>query len=353
MKQTILVTGSLGLIGFEAVKTFLSNGHTVIGIDNDLRAKIFGITTQYKQKSAFLRERYPSYLHYDCDIRDTKTVAKLFSERGKMLDLILHTAAQTSHDWAKKDPELDFSVNAHATLSLLEEYRKHAPSSVFIYTSTNKVYGDRVNSLPLVPTGSRYDLPKNSPHFRGIDESFPIDQSTHSLFGVSKTAADLMVQEYGKYFRLKTGVFRLGVITGEGQSDSIYQGFLTHIIRNALSGKRIEIIGYGGKQVRDLLHAEDLIKAFLLYAAKPKEGEVYNVGGGRGNALSVLEIIRLIEKRTKKKIRIHPAGSARIGDHKWWISDCGKLEHDYGWRPSIGKEAIIDRIITSYTGHGL
>lgn len=344
--STCLVTGSLGLIGYETTLALLRSGHRVIGIDNNLRSHLFGVATQYQSKLEALHRDFPdTYRHQDTDIRDQERMGVLFAAEGKRLASVVHTAAQTSHDWAKKDPDLDFTVNAYATLHLLRLFHTHAPRATFIFTSTNKVYGDRVNFLPLREAGNRFDLSEDNPHFQGIDETFSIDQSTHSLFGVSKTAADLLVQEYGRYFGLATGVFRLGVITGEGQSDSIFQGFLTYVIRQAMATGRMTYIGYDGLQVRDILHAADLAKAFLLYLKAPKSGEVYNMGGGRENALSLREIRSLLEEKLERRLKIDNVAAPRTGDHKWWITDTRKFRRDYGWKPELPVEKTIDAII--------
>jgi CDP-paratose 2-epimerase len=348
--RKVIITGSLGLIGFEATQFFLDKGDTVIGIDNDLRGKIFKIKTQYGRKLKKLKEKFPkTYLHYDCDITEKQKINEIFKKNGKELFSVIHTAAQTSHDWAQKDPPLDFSINAFATLELLEAFKKYAADATFIFTSTNKVYGDSVNYLPLKEYKKRYDIPVQNKYYQGIPESYSIDQSMHSLFGVSKISADLLVQEYGRYFNLKTGVFRLGVVSGGGQSASLYQGFLSYLIEQHFKSDGILVVGYKGKQVRDIIHARDVIAAFYEYARKPKSGEVFNMGGGRGNSVSILEILDKLETLAGKKAKINYIDVARKGDHIWWISDTDKFKKSYpSWRINYTIDDIISDIYKSY-----
>ena len=342
-KEIILITGSFGLIGFETSLFFLKKGYYVLGIDNNLRAKLFGIKTDYHRKLDYLKRNFTSfYVHFSFDIRDKKKLEKLFKDYSQKISLIIHTAAQTSHDWSAKDPYTDFSVNSTATFYLLEFYRKYCPKAVFIFTSTNKVYGDRVNFFNFKETDKRFDLKKNDKYYQGIDESFPIDQAMHSPFGVSKASADLMVQEWGKYFGLKTGVFRLGVVAGSGQDGAFYQGFLSYMINQIKNDEVFEIIGYRGKQVRDILHSKDLVEAFYLYFKNPKKGEVFNLGGGRENSASVLELIEKVCKITKRKPKITYQDKVRLGDHKWWITDFRKFKKDYpSWRIKYSVDDII------------
>ena len=348
--KKILITGSLGLIGFETTLFFLEKGFDVIGIDNNLREKIFNINTQYKDKLSFLQNSHrKNYLHYKYDIRDKNKIDDLFKTYGKNLYVIVHTAAQTSHDWSIKDPFLDFSVNSQGTLNLLESFRTFSPHSTFIFTSTNKVYGDLINSFDFKEYTNRYDLPQKHLHFEGIDEKFSIDQSMHSLFGVSKTSADLMVQEYGRYFSLKTGVFRLGVITGGGQSASFYQGFLSYMIEKLINNEKFSIIGYKGKQVRDILHAKDAAKAFYLFSQKPGVGEVFNLGGGRKNSFSIKELIKKSKSLSGRVLRTEYTKTPRNGDHKWWITDISKFKKSFPeWKPSVNIDDILSEIYKTY-----
>lgn len=339
--RKILIPGSLGLIGFEASLFFLKKGFFVLGVDNNFREKAFGIKTNYKKKLNFFEKNFKGkYFHYDFDIKEKKKLEELFKKNK--FDLIIHTAAQTSHDWSAKDPKTDFEVNTIATFNLLELTKKYNPNSVFIFTSTNKVYGDLVNYLPFKEFDKRFDLPQTHEFYQGISETFSIDQSIHSPFGVSKASADLMVQEYGKYFGLKTGIFRLGVVSGTSQEGTFEQGFLSYMIKVLESNEVFTIIGYKGKQVRDIIHAYDVVCAFWEYYKNPKRGEVYNLGGGRNNAFSILELIERIYNLTGKKLKTKYQKKERKGDHKWWITDFSKFKKDYpNWKISKNFDDII------------
>jgi len=343
MKNYILVTGSLGLIGFEVVKLFIKKGHTVIGIDNDLRGKFFNIKTNYQEKLKYLNKIYKkNYIHYNLDIRDKKRVLEIFKEDGKNIKAIIHTAAQTSHDWSAKNPVVDFSINATSTLNLLELYRKYCPKAIFIFTSTNKVYGDLVNNFKYKESKTRFDLEVKNKYYQGIIENLSIDQSKHSPFGVSKASADLLVQEYGRYFNLKTGVFRLGVVAGSGQNGALEQGFLSYMINKFINNEEFKIIGYKGKQVRDIIHAKDVAEAFYLFSKKPRKGEVFNLGGGRKNNSSILELIEKVSKIVGKKPKVTYQNQPRSGDHKWWITDCSKFKKMYpSWKVNYNIDDII------------
>jgi CDP-paratose 2-epimerase len=280
------------------------------------------------------------YIHYNVDIRDNKKLEEIFGKHK--FDLIIHTAAQPSHDWAAKEPITDFSVNALATLYLLENYRKYTPEAVFIFTSTNKVYGDTPNYLPLLEEKTRYELPKKHKYYKGIDETMSIDNSTHSIFGASKVFADVMVQEYGKYFGLKTGVFRGGCLTGPAHSGTKLHGFLAYLIKCIATQTKYTIFGYKGKQVRDNIHASDLIKAFYLFYKKPTSGKAYNIGGSRNSNTSMLEAIEKAEGILGKKAIVEYKEESRIGDHQWYISDISKFQKDY---PTFFYDYNNDRII--------
>lgn len=351
-KQLILITGSLGLIGFEAIKFFLEKKYQVIGIDNNIRAKLFGIRTKYDSKLKYLIENYKhEYFHKDSDIRDEKSLNSIFKKHGRPVDLIIHTAAQTSHDWSAKDPFVDFSINASGTLNLLELYRKYCPKAVFIFTSTNKVYGNLVNKFRYTEYKTRYDLNNKNKYYLGIPEDFSIDQSKHSLFGVSKISADLLVQEYGRYFDLKTGIFRLGVVAGGGQNGALEQGFLSYMIEKFINRGNFNIIGYKGKQIRDIIHAKDVAEAFYLYFKNPKRGEVFNLGGGRENSASILELIEKVNKVSSKKPKITYQNKARSGDHKWWITDYSKFKKMYpSWSVGYSVDDIILDIYKQHNG---
>lgn len=347
-RKKALVTGSAGLIGSQSVKFFIEKGFDVIGVDNNMREYFFGkeASTEWNEKK--LEEDYRNhYFHYSIDIRDEKKIEKLFKENK--FDLIIHTAAQPSHDWAAKEPITDFTVNALGTLILLENYRRYSPEAVFIFTSTNKVYGDTPNKLPLIEEKTRWELSQNHKYYRGIDESMSIDQSLHSIFGVSKAAADLMVQEYGRYFGLKTTVFRGGCLTGPAHSGTELHGFLAYLAKCIATGKKYTIFGYKGKQVRDNIHSYDLVNAFYHVYLKPRSGEVYNMGGSRHSNISMLEAIAKIEKILKKKGNIEYTDKHRKGDHIWYISDVGKFKKHY---PDWNYKYDIDMILEEICKHG-
>jgi CDP-paratose 2-epimerase len=325
-----LITGSAGLIGSEAVDFFSKKFDQVVGIDNNLREYFFGKdgSTDWNLKN--LKEKYSNYRHHAADIRSVEELEKIFRQYGKDIKLILHTAAQPSHDWAAKEPFTDFSVNATGTLNMLEMCRQHCPDATFIFTSTNKVYGDTPNYLPLVELEKRWEIDTNHPYFKhGIDEQMSIDQTKHSLFGASKVAADVLVQEYGKYFGMKTGVFRGGCLTGPNHSGAKLHGFLSYLMKCAVTGEHYTIFGYKGKQVRDNIHSYDLVNMFWHYYQKPRPGEVYNAGGGRYSNCSMLEAIEICERITGNKMNYSYTESNRIGDHIWWVSDVGKFKNHY------------------------
>jgi len=340
--KKVLVTGSCGLIGSESVRFLIQKGFLVVGIDNDMRKKFFGD----EASTRWMRDRLESefknhYKHLDIDIRDDKKIEDLF--KSNKFDLVIHTAAQPSHDWAAKEPMTDFDINARATLILLENVRNHAPDAVFIFTSTNKVYGDNPNLLPLVELEKRYEIDPKHKYHKGIDESMSLDQTIHSVFGVSKISADIMVQEYGRYFGLKTGVFRGGCLTGPQHSGAQLHGFLAYLVKCILDGKKYIIFGYKGKQVRDNIHAHDLVNMFWHFYENPKKGEIYNAGGGRMSNISILEAIEKIEKISGRKAIIEYNDKARIGDHIWYVSDTSKFQKHY---PEWKQQYDIDNILT-------
>jgi CDP-paratose 2-epimerase len=325
-----LVTGSAGLIGAESVRFLSDKNFKILGIDNNMRQEFFGTEASTDWQRKQLEEQIPSYNHLNIDIRNQEEVFKIFKEYTNDIKLIIHTAAQPSHDWAAKDPFKDFSVNANGTLTLLEATRKYAPNSVFIFTSTNKVYGDTPNNLPLIELEKRWEIASNHQFSQnGIDESMSIDQTKHSLFGASKVAADVLVQEYGKYFGMKTGVFRGGCLTGPGHSGTQLHGFLAYLMKCAISGNQYTIFGYKGKQVRDNIHSFDLVNMFWHFFLNPKEGEVYNSGGSRHSNCSMMEAIELCEHITGKKMNFRYDETNRIGDHIWYISDVQKFKKHY------------------------
>ncbi len=343
-QKNILVTGSCGLIGSEATKFFAGQGYRIYGIDNDMRQYFFGkeASTHWNQKN-LESELKDNYVHINMDIRNNDKLQELF--RSQHFSLIIHTAAQPSHDWAAKEPITDFSVNALATLYLLECFRKYCPEAAFIFTSTNKVYGDRPNSFPLIEGETRYELPRSHRYYKGIDETMSIDNTKHSIFGASKVAADVMVQEYGKYFGLKTCVFRGGCLTGPAHSGTRLHGFLAFLVGCIMTGERYTIIGYKGKQVRDNIHSHDLIAAFYEYFRRPTVGKIYNMGGSRYSNTSVLEAIALIQKISGKKAKTNYIVKPRNGDHQWYISDIGSFQSDYpSFRLTYNNEKIIEDI---------
>lgn len=340
MKKCVLITGSAGLIGSVAVRFFCEKGFAVHGIDNNMRQYFFGADgdTSWMREKLLKEEKW--YTHHTIDIRDEKNIRAIFKQHR--FDLIIHTAAQPSHDWAVKEPLTDFSINATGTLILLECMRKFANEAVFIFTSTNKVYGDTPNTLPLIEKNTRWELTKTHRYWKGIDETMSIDASTHSIFGVSKTAADLMVQEYGRYFGLATGVFRGGCLTGPAHSAARLHGFLAYLVKCIRDGIPYTINGYKGKQVRDNIHSYDLISAFWEFYKKPRKGEVYNIGGSRHSNVSILEAIEKIEAILGKKTKGVYTDTPRVGDHIWYISDVSKFQLHYPrWRYTYDGDAIL------------
>lgn len=341
--KVAMITGSAGLIGSEGVE-FLSNKFDkIIGIDNNLREYFFGKGGSVAWNMDRLKEKFPNYSNHSVDIRDIEALEELFSEYGSDISLVLHTAAQPSHDWAVKEPLTDFSVNATGTLNMLEMTRKYCSNAVFIFTSTNKVYGDTPNYLPLVELDKRWEINETHKYYPdGIDEQMSIDQTKHSLFGASKVAADVLVQEYGKYFGMKTGVFRGGCLTGPNHSGVQLHGFLSYLMKTAIARNHYTIYGYKGKQVRDNIHAKDLINMFWHFYQQPKSGEVYNAGGGRFSNCSMIEAIEICEEITGNKMNVTYSETNRIGDHIWWISDVSKFKKDYPtWTWQFGIRDIL------------
>lgn len=348
-KKNALVTGSAGLIGSQAVKFFSEKGFQIFGIDNDMRQYFFGKEASTSWNLKRVKESIPEYKHFNVDIRDENAVRSIFKDR--VFDLIIHTAAQPSHDWAAKEPLTDFTVNANGTLILLENFRKYSPEGAFIFTSTNKVYGDLPNGLPLVEMEKRYELPGDHKFYNGIDESMSIDQSKHSLFGASKVAADILVQEYGRYFGLKTVSLRGGCLTGPAHSGAEMHGFLAYLAKCIATGRSYKIFGYKGKQVRDNIHAYDLVNAMYHFYLKPKSGEVYNMGGSRFSNISMLEAIEKFERLLKKKAITEYVEQNRSGDHIWYISDVSKFRKDYpDWDYRYNIDAIIQEICEAQQG---
>ena len=341
-----IVTGSSGLVGAESVRFFAAKGLTVVGIDNDMRRFFFGDEASTDWCRRQLESEIPGYRHESVDIRDVDAIEKLFGALGADISLVIHAAAQPSHDWAATDPQTDFTINANGTLNLLEATRKHCPDAVFIFISTNKVYGDTPNRLPLEEQETRWELPESHPYgTHGIDENMSLDQNLHSLFGVSKVAADLMVQEYGRYFGLKTGTFRGGCLTGPGHSGAQLHGFLAYLVKCAIEDEPYTVIGYGGKQVRDNIHARDLVSAFWQFFRAPRAGEVYNMGGSRHSNCSMREAIDMTQELTGRPMRWSYREQNRAGDHIWWVSDVRKFQdHFPDWRYEYAIRDILSEI---------
>ena len=341
-----LITGSAGLVGSASTRHFAAQGYEVVGVDNDMRSVFFGDEASTTWSRQRLEQDVPGYQHVDADIRDPEAMGEIFRRYGKSLGVVIHTAAQPSHDWAAKDPATDFTVNANGTLNLLELCRQHAPEAVFIFVSTNKVYGDTPNRLPLEERETRYELPESHAYgVHGIDESMSLDQNLHSLFGVSKAAADLLVQEYGRYFGMNTGVFRGGCLTGPDHSGTQLHGFLAYLVKCAITGDPYTVLGYKGKQVRDNIHAQDLVEAFWHFSQKPRSGEVYNMGGSRHSNCSMLEAIQISEELTGRPMNWSYEDQNRVGDHIWWISDVRKFQsHFPDWHYRHDIRSILSEI---------
>ena len=343
-----IITGSTGLIGSSTCEFYLNKKKPIIGIDNDLRKYFFGTHGSNKWKEKKLRKD-KNYKHYSVDIRNKIKIFEIFKKYKKKIRAVIHTAAQPSHDWAAKEPFTDFDVNANGTLNLLEALRKYCPNASFVFTSTNKVYGDTPNFLPLEEKKLRYEIKKSHKFFKkGIDETMSIDHTTHSIFGTSKAAADLLVQEYGRYFNLKTVTFRGGCLTGENHSGAQLHGFLSFLIKSIINNKNYSVFGYKGKQVRDNIHSIDVVSAFDEFIKKPLQGgKVYNLGGGRENSCSILEAIKMIEEISGKKSKYKILNKNRIGDHIWWISDNSEFKKDYPrWKIKIKLKKSLEKMIS-------
>lgn len=343
----VLVTGSSGLIGSQSVDFFHRLGYGIIGIDNNMRAYFFGNSASTKPSRDSLISNHKNYNHYDYDIRDMSLMETVFEKYGSSIELIIHAAAQPSHDWAAKEPITDFTVNALGTLNLLELTRKYCADATFIFTSTNKVYGDTPNFLNLVEQEKRYECIVNGDYLYAIPETMSIDQTKHSVFGASKVAADVMCQEYGRYFGLKTGIFRGGCLTGPNHAGTELHGFLSYLVKCMIQDKHYTIFGYGGKQVRDNIHSYDLVNMFWYFHQNPRCGEVYNAGGGRANSCSILEAIDSINNKTGLNWHNYTISETnRIGDHIWYISDISKFKSDYPeWNITKSLEMTLDEMI--------
>ncbi|HKF83393.1 MAG TPA: NAD-dependent epimerase/dehydratase family protein [Solirubrobacterales bacterium] len=338
-----IISGAGGLIGSEAVDHFIAVGFDVVGIENDMRARFFGPESSTSHVTTRLVESYPAEFRWEnVDIRDAEAVERIFRQHAGEIELVVHTAAQPSHDWAASEPQTDFGVNANGTLNLLEAARAHCPDAPFVFCSTNKVYGDTPNRLPLQDLEKRLELPEDHEYFKGIDTSMSIDSSTHSLFGVSKCAADLLVQEYGRYFEMPTVAFRGGCLTGPQHAGAKLHGFLAYLMKCTVTGTPYTVFGYDGKQVRDNIHSADLIAAFDAYRQAPRPAAVYNIGGGRFSNCSMLEAIDACERIAGRELQWEMGEEPRIGDHRWWISDLAPFIADYpDWDLRYGIDEIL------------
>jgi CDP-paratose 2-epimerase len=345
--EVALITGSAGLIGSEAAIFFARQKYHVIGIDNDMRSVFFGSDASTNwNRNRLVRDLGEYYSHESIDIRDANALQeRVFQKYSSDIKLVIHAAAQPSHDWAARDPQTDFTVNANGTLNLLEATRCYAPKAPFIFTSTNKVYGDAPNALPLQEQELRWEIDPQHIYTNGIREDMSIDQTLHSLFGASKVAADVLVQEYGRYFGMHTACFRGGCLTGPNHSGTQLHGFLAYLMKCTMTGSPYTIFGYKGKQVRDNIHSADLIRAFYEFFKAPRVGEVYNIGGGRYSNCSMLEAIDLCQQIAGKKLQWTYTEQNRTGDHIWWISDLGKFRNHYpAWQLQYNVPAILQEI---------
>jgi CDP-paratose 2-epimerase len=340
-----IVTGSGGLVGSESVRHLVGSGYDVIGLENDMRASFFGPEASTKPVSEELDAGLDEFRWLELDIRDRDGVERVFAEHAKAIEVIVHAAAQPSHDWAASDPHADFGVNATGTLNLLQAARDHCPDAPFVFLSTNKVYGDTPNHLPLEEGETRLELPTDHRWFEGIDTTMSIDRCMHSLFGVSKAAADLMVQEYGRYFDMPTVCLRCGCLTGPSHAGARLHGFLAYLMRCAVTGERYTVYGYNARQVRDNLHSADLVRAIAGFVAAPRAAAVYNMGGGRYANCSMLEAIEACERIAGRKLDWELSDQARMGDHRWWISDLAEFRRDYpDWAPEYDIETTLREI---------
>jgi CDP-paratose 2-epimerase len=343
----ILITGSSGLVGSESVNFFSKKGFDVVGIDNDLRKFFFGNEASTNKIKKNLIRNNKRFKNYNTDIRNYNGLEKIYKKFKKNISLIIHCAAQPSHDYGKDFPILDFNVNATGTLNLLELTKKYCPNAPFIFMSTNKVYGDNPNRLKIIEKKSRWELKEKDIYFKGIDEKFSIDSCTHSFFGVSKTYADLIVQEYGNNVGLKTVCFRGGCLTGPNHSGAKLHGFLSYLVKISLVKKKYSLIGYKGKQVRDNLHSYDLVNSFWEFFKKPTSGEVYNMGGGRYSNCSIIEALDLVEDIANISIKRSILKKPRVGDHIWYISNLSKFKKHYpNWKQKYNTKKIIEELIS-------
>jgi CDP-paratose 2-epimerase len=342
-----IITGSAGLIGSQACDFFSERGYKIVGIDNDMRAYFFGEGYSTRESLNFLKSKINDYEHYNIDIRDYDRLNDIFSKYSKDIEIVIHTAAQPSHDWAAKEPLTDFSINATGTMNMLEVTRLNCPKATFIFTSTNKVYGDTPNRLNIQEKNTRYEYVMDYGGFGLVDETMSIDNTKHSVFGASKVAADVMCQEYGKYFRMNVGIFRGGCLTGPNHAGAELHGFLSYLVKCIVNNKPYTIFGYKGKQVRDNIHSWDLVNMFWHFHQNPRPGEVYNAGGGRDNSTSILEAIDTINRIAGTDWSNYTVSDQnRIGDHIWYISDLNKFKTHYtDWNITIDLEETIKQMV--------
>lgn len=343
-----IITGSAGLIGSQACDFFHEKGFKVIGIDNDMRSYFFGDSASTKESEKSLKLKLKNYEHYNIDIRDYEKLNEIFSKYSSDIEIVIHTAAQPSHDWAVKEPLTDFSINATGTMNLLEVTRLNCTEATFIFTSTNKVYGDTPNKSPYIQEReTRWECVDDLGNLTSIDESMSIDDTKHSIFGASKVAADVMCQEYGKYFGMNVGIFRGGCLTGPNHAGAELHGFLSYLVKCIVNNKPYTIFGYKGKQVRDNIHSWDLVNMFWHFHKNPKKGEVYNAGGGRNNSTSILEAIDKINKIAETNWDNYTISEEnRIGDHIWYISDLSKFKNEYpNWDITIDLDETIKQMV--------
>ena len=345
-----LITGSCGLVGSESATFFSKKGFKIIGIDNNYRKVFFGKDGDISWLRNKLKKELKNYKHFNTDIRNFTNLEKIFKKYKKNISLIIHAAAQPSHDWAKNKAFIDFDINAKGTLNLLELTKLYCPEAPFIFMSTNKVYGDNPNLLPLIEKKTRWEIKGNHKFKSGIDESMSIDNCTHSFFGASKSYADIIVQEYGKNIGLKTACFRAGCITGPKHSGAKLHGFLSYLVKVSLQSKKYFLIGYKGKQVRDNIHSNDLVSCFWEYYKKPGYGEVYNIGGGRYSNCSIIEALNMVENITGIKIKKKILKHNRVGDHIWYISNTKKFKKKYpNWKQKFSTRRIITELIDQFS----
>ena len=345
-----LITGSCGLVGSESSLFFAKKGFDIVGVDNNARKFFFGKEGDISWIKRKLKKNIINYYHYNIDVRNFEALKKIFKKYGKKIKIIIHCAAQPSHDWAKNKPFIDFEINSKGTLNLLDLTRRYCPESPFIFMSTNKVYGDNPNFLPIIEKSSRWEISKKHKFRNGIDEGMSIDNCTHSFFGASKAYADLIVQEYGKNFGLKTTCFRAGCITGPNHSGAMLHGFLSYLVKISLKMKKYTLIGFKGKQVRDNIHSSDLVNCFWEYYKKPSVGQVYNAGGGRFSNCSILEALKIVEDEAKIKIKRKYLKQNRVGDHIWYISNMKKFKNDYPkWRQKFSTKKILVQLIDEFS----